>query len=154
PTGYGRPYRDRDAPLDLQGTSQLFGPVHVGKDPNRPALGGLVPPNSFPADSFFDVFYHIDLSGLQLSNPTAQRLEAVGIASFPPLGIPYESTGGVALVDQNGQPVGLLVHMQITFFPTPDSDGDGVVDSADLCPDTPSGAVVNVNGCSIDQLCP
>jgi hypothetical protein len=35
-----------------------------------------------------------------------------------------------------------------------DSDGDGVPDDADQCPDTPRGAVVDEHGCSIDQLCP
>jgi hypothetical protein len=35
-----------------------------------------------------------------------------------------------------------------------DADGDGIADSADLCPGTPSGALVNANGCSIDQLAP
>jgi len=35
-----------------------------------------------------------------------------------------------------------------------DSDGDGVPDDQDQCPDTLSGAVVNEHGCSIDQLVP
>ena len=35
-----------------------------------------------------------------------------------------------------------------------DEDADGVPDSADLCPDTPQGEVVNSDGCSIDQLAP
>jgi len=35
-----------------------------------------------------------------------------------------------------------------------DSDHDGVPDELDLCPATPAGAVVDANGCSIDQLCP
>jgi hypothetical protein len=35
-----------------------------------------------------------------------------------------------------------------------DADGDGVSDSLDLCPGTPVGAVVDVNGCSIDQIAP
>jgi hypothetical protein len=35
-----------------------------------------------------------------------------------------------------------------------DSDGDGVLDSHDLCPDTPPGSLVNADGCSIDQLAP
>ncbi|MES2488916.1 MAG: OmpA family protein [Pseudomonadota bacterium] len=32
-----------------------------------------------------------------------------------------------------------------------DSDGDGVVDSKDKCPDTPAGAQVNEDGCSLDS---
>lgn len=35
-----------------------------------------------------------------------------------------------------------------------DSDNDGVPDSSDLCPDTAAGAIVNAEGCSIDQLAP
>ena len=35
-----------------------------------------------------------------------------------------------------------------------DSDADGVGDSVDLCPDSPSGSIVNAEGCSIDQLAP
>ena len=35
-----------------------------------------------------------------------------------------------------------------------DSDDDDVPDYLDQCPDTPAGAVVDANGCSIDQLCP
>src|SRR5207247_4684057 len=35
-----------------------------------------------------------------------------------------------------------------------DSDGDGVPDGLDQCPNTPVGAAVNAEGCSIEQLCP
>lgn len=35
-----------------------------------------------------------------------------------------------------------------------DSDADGVADDQDECPDTPQGAIVNVQGCSIQQLAP
>jgi hypothetical protein len=36
----------------------------------------------------------------------------------------------------------------------PDTDGDGVPDSEDVCSGTPAGAVVDAQGCSIDQLVP
>jgi len=39
------------------------------------------------------------------------------------------------------------------ILPT-DRDGDGVPDYLDQCPDTPQGAVVDADGCSIGQLCP
>lgn len=32
-----------------------------------------------------------------------------------------------------------------------DSDGDGVVDSLDQCPNTPAGAAVNAKGCALDS---
>jgi len=35
-----------------------------------------------------------------------------------------------------------------------DSDGDGVADERDACPNTPAGAAVNGRGCSIDQIVP
>ncbi len=35
--------------------------------------------------------------------------------------------------------------------PLQDSDHDGVPDSADKCPDTPAGAMVDANGCPIDS---
>jgi hypothetical protein len=36
----------------------------------------------------------------------------------------------------------------------PDADNDGIADTADQCPNTPAGAVVNAQGCSINQLVP
>ena len=41
-----------------------------------------------------------------------------------------------------------------SIAPEPDSDGDGVPDSRDFCPNTPPGEVVDTNGCSISQLVP
>jgi hypothetical protein len=35
-----------------------------------------------------------------------------------------------------------------------DADNDGIADSLDRCPDTAAGAIVNADGCSIDQLAP
>src|SRR6185436_12584478 len=35
-----------------------------------------------------------------------------------------------------------------------DEDVDGVADSSDLCPGTAAGAIVDANGCSIDQIAP
>src|SRR5207249_8536806 len=35
-----------------------------------------------------------------------------------------------------------------------DGDADGIADSLDLCPGTPAGAIVDANGCSIDQIAP
>jgi hypothetical protein len=35
-----------------------------------------------------------------------------------------------------------------------DADGDGVADSLDQCPGTPVEAIVDAEGCSIDQLAP
>src|SRR5207249_8785497 len=40
------------------------------------------------------------------------------------------------------------------FVGEPDEDKDGVPDSRDQCPGTAPGAIVNADGCSIDQLVP
>lgn len=39
-----------------------------------------------------------------------------------------------------------------TITESEDSDGDGVIDDIDICPDTPLGQVVNASGCSLSQL--
>jgi hypothetical protein len=39
-------------------------------------------------------------------------------------------------------------------FKDADTDGDGVTDSKDECPDTPEGAVVDFTGCEIFTLPP
>lgn len=38
--------------------------------------------------------------------------------------------------------------------PYTDSDGDGVADERDRCPNTSPGSIVNAHGCSLAQLCP
>jgi hypothetical protein len=41
-----------------------------------------------------------------------------------------------------------------SLFGETDTDGDGVPDSLDQCPNTPAGATVDATGCSIDQIAP
>jgi len=46
-----------------------------------------------------------------------------------------------------------LSNPRVMIIPTPilpDSDGDGVTDQFDKCPDTPAGVAVDVNGCPLD----
>jgi len=40
------------------------------------------------------------------------------------------------------------------LFGETDADADGVPDSLDLCPGTPAGAIVDADGCSIEQIAP
>src|SRR6185369_5004125 len=52
-------------------------------------------------------------------------------------------------------PIGSFGEIGGYFNPVPvDSDGDGVFDDQDQCPDTAPGVVVNEHGCSIEQLAP
>ncbi len=48
-----------------------------------------------------------------------------------------------------GEPASQSVYV---FRVTSDSDADGVPDNQDHCPDTPSGAAVDANGCALSQL--
>lgn len=64
------------------------------------------------------------------------------------------------LVDGTVQLLGstLSILEDITIINPPpaneDTDGDGVPNVSDRCPDTPAGQIVDQFGCSIDQLCP
>jgi hypothetical protein len=49
---------------------------------------------------------------------------------------------------------GFLISGARSNAPPRDADNDGVPDETDRCPNTPPGAAVNAQGCSIGQLCP
>ncbi len=51
-------------------------------------------------------------------------------------------------------PAGELRGQLCATAPDADSDGDGIPNQDDLCPDTPPGAVVDATGCSIQELVP
>ena len=53
----------------------------------------------------------------------------------------------LSTLDEIIDPQGLL------FLPETDSDGDGVPDDQDDCPDTPEGEFVDPIGCSLEQYC-
>lgn len=72
--------------------------------------------------------------------------------------VPGVNVIAVALEDHGGC---TAFDMEITGTPVPpvtDSDGDGVDDTADQCPGTPSGSLVDSAGCSgaqnVDAACP
>ena len=48
-------------------------------------------------------------------------------------------------------PTFIAVHIEPAVL---DGDGDGVPDDIDQCPNTPAGALVDPEGCSIEQLVP
>lgn len=61
----------------------------------------------------------------------------------------YYDNNSTSLISENPLYVVLDGDKNITaLFEVKDSDGDGVSDFNDLCPNTPEGAVVNRNGCS------
>jgi OOP family OmpA-OmpF porin len=65
------------------------------------------------------------------------------------IGLSYVEEGGPVSNDKQLWYVGL----GLTWYPkeAPDSDGDGVCDAKDRCPDTPSCCIVDEYGCEIDS---
>lgn len=58
---------------------------------------------------------------------------------------------GAPLDDDFGQFSGSAFVFSLDFAQEVDSDGDGILDDADLCPDTNPGEAVDVFGCSYEQ---
>lgn len=107
--------------LDLQGFNSNIGDVFIHLNPKLPSRGHIAGRRRmpFPAESFFDVFVEIDLPRLPqlgpLHNEQPVRLEAV-INAIPPIEkayVPPANAQPVPLLNQKGQPVGLLLrHVQ------------------------------------------
>ncbi|HEY6626994.1 MAG TPA: OmpA family protein [Ignavibacteriaceae bacterium] len=57
----------------------------------------------------------------------------------------------IAAAFENDAYTSILVGLSYSPFIDSDSDGDGVLDSKDTCPDTPSGVEVDEFGCPIDS---
>src|SRR5881396_2644631 len=110
------------------------------------------PPISLPADHYFFrpevLLSRGDFLWLSAPKPTAPPLFTGDLQSW--------------IRNDDLAPDWLRIGTDIThqgpfnaaFSLSTDVDEDGVADSADLCPDTPQGAVVNADGCSVDQLVP
>lgn len=47
--------------------------------------------------------------------------------------------------------IAVVAGLSVFFGRDADSDGDGITDPRDLCPDTPQGAVVDARGCPFDD---
>src|SRR3989304_1124837 len=106
--------------MELTGFSPL-GPVNLGLNPARPSLGEIeenanteqdrldLPPFApdGTANSFFDVFFELDLPalGLQLHNEQPARVQTIIDHKPPTPGTRYCGEVGVLLVDQQGNPV-------------------------------------------------
>ncbi len=121
--------------LDLRGSSSL-GPVHVRLDPNRATFGqieeqqnntpGTLDVNPFTptglADSFFDVFFEIEVGGNVLRTAGSVRMQSVISHKPPAPGETYVNpfTQPVPLLDANGNPTGLYLLQEI-HIPNPEN---------------------------------
>ena len=125
--------------LDVSGPSS-FGPVVLEVDPGNASLGqmeeqtnntpGLLDVNPFAGtgqvDSFFDVFFVIDLFGEPLHNEQPIRLRSL-ISNKPPgPGEKYENPATVALYDASGEPTGFSVGAT-NYMPVPEPQSEWLV---------------------------
>src|SRR2546428_39367 len=85
--------------MDLTGFGPI-GPIRVHQNSVRPSPGSVT-----PGTSSYDLNYDVERP---VSNPVPQHVEATGVTTFPPDGIPYNSTGAVPLHDAAGTPVGVV----------------------------------------------
>lgn len=142
--------------MQLTGTSS-FGPVILRQSPERPSTGVIeeiinntpgmldLPPftPAGTADSFFDLFFEIELpDGLILHNEDPKRMSTVISHKPPTTGDVYEGLDEIALFDPNGNPTGcyLGAGRHIPVCPAGlDVDQDGIPDACDNCIRIPNG---------------
>ena len=78
--------------------------------------------------------------------------DKVGInVSANPYIISTDYLDDIAAAFENDSYTSILVGISYSPFVDSDSDGDGVLDSKDMCPDTPYGVEVDDFGCPIDS---
>ncbi len=64
---------------------------------------------------------------------------------------PNDNLDGIVTGANNDVFFSVMAGLSFAFFTEQDSDNDGVVDSKDLCPNTPPGILVDENGCPKDS---
>ena len=108
--------------LSLVGDSPLFGPVSVELQPSPPTYGVIAekPTDPSVADSFFDVFFKIDIlsAGVALHTETPVRVTSE-INKVVPVGSAYEWVGSLPLLDPFGSPSGFRLE-RVTHIPYPE----------------------------------
>jgi hypothetical protein len=106
---------------------------------------------SAPGGFFGQAFNHI---AWQLDDPTAGALSSTDLPTTPPVLTDWQSLAGLQISSFGETMFFIRADVTAADLVPVDSDGDGLLDADDLCSNTPSGAVVDAQGCSIDQLAP
>jgi len=144
--------------LHLTGVSPTLGLITLRQSPIQPSRGEIeettntqtgrldLPPFApeGTADSFFDVFFEVDVpgAGLLLHNREPKRLQTRITHKPPATGEAYEGLDEIALFDPNGEPTGCILGAtrHVPACPGgPDSDQDGIPDACDNCTRIPNG---------------
>lgn len=90
-----------------------------------------------------------DLDGDHEPDAAAAFDAAALAATLAPDGGVVHLSGQLADLEIEG-----FARVSIVAVPGGDGDGDGISDADDLCPGTEAGGAVDLDGCSLDQLCP
>jgi hypothetical protein len=160
------PSGPKDIPTEIVSMSLTgdtpFGPIHVTEANTRDSMGMIMDGNpedddeDFPADSFFDVFFLLDTPLGRLHNDQPARLRAE-IDAIPPIGAVYVAEGRVLVLDENGQQVGFLVHVEhrVGLPRDPhDCDGDGFKDFIErILGSSPTDSEATPEDSSLPETC-
>jgi hypothetical protein len=136
--------------LNLSGDSATLGPVEVRLNAAVPSFGKIeelvnnttgvldVPPFTATgtADSFFDVFFEVEIDGSTSHAAGPTRLSTVITNKPPKPGDIYEGWADVGLVNEFGFPTGFYIG-KVSFEPSfgvvpGDANTDGVIDGRDV----------------------
>jgi hypothetical protein len=123
--------------LDLRGTSAAMGPVRLSLNTELPSLGEMEEQvDSTPGtldvapftggglvDSFFDLFFVLDIDGAPFHNESLERLYGEISHKPPAAGEAYENLEQVELYDAEGQATGIFIGAieDFDFVPEPQS---------------------------------
>lgn len=133
--------------MELRGLSPMFGPV-ILRESDALGSGGLIRQeawDAFPSETFFDVYYEVELPDLGVTLRNEVPLTLLGEANERDLaGALFAALGSVPLVDGEGAPIGQLggegqaFDVPYACSPTPPPgidaacmDGEGSIDISD-----------------------
>ncbi|MBN1893087.1 T9SS type A sorting domain-containing protein [bacterium] len=140
--------------MNLHGTHPDLGTIQVGIHPTLQSLGeisehanhttGLLDLTPFapgdPADSFFDIYFEMEVGGTTLTTAGPKRVSGKISEKPPKPGEKYEDCTKLQLVDPNGQPTGYILGC-MTLMPICTVEWDTLDEAgADVGLGSPAGA--------------